>query len=101
MEFVRELPEIVVTEAPTEPIILECELSRKPKDTVKWLKNGKPMPSRLPTNVAIEDDSKSTVHRIIFNSLTDEDLAEYTVQVENIASTGRVDMKRKYFRLSF
>nr|VZI40615.1 unnamed protein product [Spirometra erinaceieuropaei] len=97
LEFVRELPEIVLTQAPTEPVSLECELSRRPREPVKWLKDGKPLPMRLPTHIAIEEDKGCTVHRINFAKLTDEDLGQYTIQVENIASTGGVQMRRKSF----
>ena len=95
MEFIREVPKIVVTEAPSKekPVVLECELSRKPKEQVKWLHNGKPLPSRLPKGVTVEEEKQSTIHRITFTELTDEDLGEYTAQVEKIASTGGVEMK--------
>ncbi|VDD78957.1 unnamed protein product, partial [Mesocestoides corti] len=95
LEFVREVPKIVVTEAPSkdEPVILECELSRKPREQPKWLRNGKPLPSRLPKGVSVEEDKQSTIHRITFTELTEEDLGEYTLQVEKIASTGGVEMK--------
>lgn len=95
LEFIRELPKIVVTEAPSKekPVVLECELSRKPKEPVKWLHNGKPLPSRLPKGVTVEEEKQSTIHRITFTELTEDDLGEYTVQVEKIASTGGVEMK--------
>lgn len=95
MEFVREVPRIVVTEAPTseKPVVLECELSRKPKEAVKWLHKGKPLPSRLPKGVTVEEEKQATIHRINFAELTDDDLGDYTLQVENIASTGGVEMK--------
>lgn len=95
LEFVRELPKIVVTEAPSkeEPVVLECELSRKPKEPVKWLHNGKALTSRLPKGVTVEEEKQSTIHRIAFTELTEDDLGEYTVQVEKIASTGGVEMK--------
>ncbi|KAL5960611.1 Obscurin, partial [Taenia solium] len=95
LEFIRELPKIVVTEAPSKekPVVLECELSRKPKEPVKWLHNGKPLPSRLPRGVTVEEEEQSTIHRITFTELTEDDLGEYTVQVEKIASTGGVEMK--------
>lgn len=97
LEFVRELPKIVVTEAPSkdEPVTLECELSRKPKEQPKWLRNGKPMPSRLPKGVTVEEEKQSTIHRVIFTELTDEDMGEYTLQVEKIISTGSIEMKGK------
>ncbi len=97
MEFIRELPKIVVTEAPSQenPVTLECELSRKPKEEPKWLQKGKPLPSErfLPKGMTVESDKGSTVHRVIFTQLTEEQLGEYTLRVENIASTGSVEMK--------
>lgn len=93
------MPKIVVTEAPSKqsPITLECELSRKPKDEPKWLHNGKPLPSTryLPKGVSVEAEKDSTVHRLVFTELTPEQEGEYTLQVENIASTGGVEMKSK------
>uniref|UniRef100_A0A0R3SNC2 TITIN protein n=2 Tax=Hymenolepis diminuta TaxID=6216 RepID=A0A0R3SNC2_HYMDI len=93
LEFIRELPSVKITSAPTEPIVLECELSRKPRDSVKWLKNGKALPSRLPSNITIDEKSGSTVHSISISKVTEEDLGEYTVQVESISSTGKLDMQ--------
>ena len=82
-----------ITSAPTEPIILECELSRKPRESVKWLKNGKALPPRLPSHITIDEKSGSTVHSVSFTKITEEDLGEYTIQVENISSTGKLDMQ--------
>ncbi len=97
LEFVREVPKIIVTEAPTEkaPVTLECELSRKPREEPKWLQKGKPLPSArfLPKGMVVETDKDSTIHRIVFTQLTEEQLCDYTLQVENIASTGSVEMK--------
>ena len=100
MEFVREVPSIVVTEAPSKksPLVVECELSRKPKDEPKWLQNGKLLPSvkYLPKGLSVESDKSSTVHRLVFTEITSEKLGEYTLQVENIASTGSVEMKSTF-----
>jgi len=93
LEFIRQLPELVITEVPKEPVTLECELSRRPKDNVKWLKDGKALPSRLPTRMRIEDGKSSTIHRIVFTSLTEEDLGQYTAQVEKLSTTGKIEMK--------
>lgn len=97
MEFVRELPKIVVSEAPSaeKPVVLECELSRKPREPVKWLHNGKPFGVKpRQQGVTVEEEKQATIHRITFTQLTDEELlGEYTLQVENIASTGGVEMK--------
>ena len=96
LKFVRELPEIVLTEAPEEPTVLECEVTRKPREDVKWLKDGKPLPSRLPSHVTKDEKKGGTVHSLTFDKITDVDLGEYTIQVENIASTGKVDMKGRH-----
>lgn len=93
MEFIRELPRITISAAPTEPIILECELSKRPKEPVKWYKNGRPMPSRLPAHVAIEEEKGQTRHRLALSTVTDEDIGEYSVKVEKISTTGSIDMK--------
>lgn len=93
LEFVRELPTVNLTSAPTEPVVLECELSRKPRENVRWLKNGKPLPSRLPSHVKVDEKSGSTVHSVTLDKVTDDDLGEYTVQVEGISSTGKLDMQ--------
>lgn len=76
-------------------MVLECELSRKPREAVKWLHNGKPfsVKPRQP-GVTVEEDKQSTIHRITFTQLPEEELlGEYTVEVENIASTGGLEMK--------
>lgn len=97
MEFVREVPTIVLTEAPSKesPLVLECELSRMPKDEPKWLQNNKALPSvrYLPKGLSVESDKASTVHRLVFTEIASEQLGEYTLQAENIASTGSVEMK--------
>ena len=101
LEFIRELPEsLVVTEAPSQavPLVLECQLSRKPREPVKWLRNGKPLTTgRLPKGVSLDEEAQSTVHRLTFAApLTEEDLlGQYTLQAENISSTANVDMKSK------
>ncbi len=96
LEFVRPLPEIALTEVPSEPVVLECELSRRPTEELKWLRSGKPLPSRLPKHVSVDELKGKTVHRLTLTEVTEEELGEYTVQVENIASTGKLDMKGEW-----
>lgn len=100
MEFTRELPDIVVTEAPTEdePIIFECELSRPSREPIKWTKNGKPMPG-LPKHASVEQDKNGTVHRIVFTGMQEEDLGEYTILAEEVTSKGKIEMRSKLLRI--
>ncbi|THD17988.1 Titin [Fasciola hepatica] len=93
LEFVRPLEDVALTEAPTEPVVLECELSRKPREKVQWLKDGKPLSSRLPDHMRVEEDANGTVHRVIFTSLQDEDLGQYTIRVEKLSGDARVDLR--------
>lgn len=89
------MPNLNITSAPTKPIILECELSKRPKENVRWFKNGKPLPPRLPSHVSVEDENGQTIHRIKFTNLTDDDLGEYSAKVENISTVGSVEMNCK------
>ncbi len=43
----------------------------------------------------IEEEQSSIVHRIVFTSVTEEDLGEYSAVVENVTSTGKLSMKSK------
>ena len=97
MEFVRELPDIVVTQAPSEdePIVFECELSRPPRDNVKWTKNGKEIPKETPSHMHIMEEKKSTIHRLVFDKVEDDDLGEYTISAEDKLSKGKLQMKGK------
>lgn len=76
-----------------EPVILECELSRTPRDKIQWFKDGKALPSRLSSRIKVEELENGKVHRIIFSPLTEEDLGVYSVKVENLTSEARLDMK--------
>lgn len=96
LEFVRELPHLHFTSAPTEPIVLECELSKRPKENVRWFRNGKPLPSRLPSHICIENDNEQTVHRITFTNLFDDDIGEYIAKVENVSTVGSMKMESKW-----
>ncbi|KAK4474302.1 hypothetical protein MN116_000353, partial [Schistosoma mekongi] len=93
LEFIRPLTDVTVSEMTSEPIILECELSRTPREKIQWLKDGKTLASRLPTRMRIEELENGKVHRITFSPLTEEDLGVYSVKVENLSSEARVDMK--------
>lgn len=92
LEFVRPLNNVELTEVPSEPIVLECELSRVPREKVQWLKDGKPL-GRVPDRVRVEEDKKGTVHRIVFKTLEEEDLGTYTIRVEKLSSEAHVEMK--------
>ena len=97
LEFVRPLNDVSVTELTDQPVVLECELSRAPKDKVQWLKDGKPL-SRLPAHVRVEEDANGTVHRLIFDKLQDDDLATYSIKADKLTGEARVDMKSESFR---
>lgn len=97
-EFIRPLTDVSVTEVTGEPVVLECELSRAPRDKVQWLKDGKPL-GRLPDRVRVEEDADGRVHRLVFSPLQDDDLGVYTIRVEKLSSEARVDMKGRHFRL--
>ncbi|CAI2737256.1 unnamed protein product [Dicrocoelium dendriticum] len=92
LEFVRPLTDVAVTEVTGEPVVLECELSRAPRDKVQWLKDGKPL-GRTPDRVRVEEASDGRVHRIVFSALEDGDLGVYTIRVNGLSSEARVDMK--------
>ncbi|RTG81358.1 uncharacterized protein DC041_0003213 [Schistosoma bovis] len=93
LEFIRPLTDITVSAVTNEPVILECELSRTPRDKIQWFKDGKALPSRLSSRIKVEELENGKVHRIIFSPLTEEDLGVYSVKVENLTSEARVDMK--------
>ncbi len=93
LEFIRPLEDVSLTEAPKKPVVLECELSRRPKEDVKWYKNGKPLPSRLPKNVSIDEEKGKTIHRLSLSSIGDDDLGEYSVKVENVSTSCNLEMK--------
>ena len=92
LEFIRPLSDVKLTEVPSEPVVLECELSRAPREKVEWLKNGKPL-GRVPDRVRVEEDKNGTVHRIVFKTLDDEDLGTYTIRAEKLSSEAHVEMK--------
>ncbi|CAH8293327.1 unnamed protein product, partial [Schistosoma turkestanicum] len=93
LEFIRPLTDVTVSSVTNEPVILECELSRTPRDKIQWFKDGKALPSRLPSRIKVEELENGKVHRITFSPLTDEDLGVYSVKVENLTNEARVDMK--------
>uniref|UniRef100_A0A5K3FZB1 TITIN n=1 Tax=Mesocestoides corti TaxID=53468 RepID=A0A5K3FZB1_MESCO len=95
LEFVRELPDIVVTQMPTEDeeIVLKCELSRPPRSTRCWKRNGKPLPKQLPDYVKVLEDKDSTELGIIFKKVEDEDAGTYEIEVEGITSKGKIEIK--------
>ncbi|CAH8650314.1 unnamed protein product [Schistosoma haematobium] len=93
LEFIRPLTDITVSAVTNEPVILECELSRTPREKIQWFKDGKALPSRLSSRIKVEELENGKVHRIIFSPLTEEDLGVYSVKVENLTSEARVDMK--------
>lgn len=97
LEFVRELPDIVVTQPPTEDehIIFECELSRPAREKVEWRKDGKPMPEKMPEHVHIVEEENGTRHRIIFDDVKEEDIGEYTIKAEDVISKGKMEMRSK------
>ncbi|OON23522.1 hypothetical protein X801_00573 [Opisthorchis viverrini] len=92
LEFVRPLSDVLLTKVSDGPVILECELSRAPRDKVHWLKEGKPL-GRLPDRIRVEDDANGTIQRLAFQSLQDDDLGVYTIKVEKLSSEARLDMK--------
>ncbi|VDO88852.1 unnamed protein product [Schistosoma mattheei] len=83
---------MTVDKVTNEPVILECELSRTPRDKVQWLKDGKPI-GRLPDCVTIEELENGKIHRVKFTSLMDDDLGVYSLRVEKLSSECRLDMK--------
>ncbi|CAH8628965.1 unnamed protein product [Schistosoma margrebowiei] len=93
LEFIRPLTDITVSAVTNEPVILECELSRTPRDKIQWFKDGKALPSKLSSRIKVEELENGKVHRIIFSPLAEEDLGVYSVKVENLTSEARVDMK--------
>lgn len=93
LEFVRRLEDVDLTETPNEPVVLECELSRKPREKVQWLKDGKPLSSRLPDRMRVEEEASGMVHRLVITSLHDEDLGQYTIRVEKLSGDARVDLR--------
>ncbi|VDP55886.1 unnamed protein product, partial [Schistosoma curassoni] len=92
LEFIRPLTDLTVDKVTNEPVILECELSRTPRDKVQWLKDGKPI-GRLPDRVTIEELENGKIHRVKFTSLMDDDLGVYSLRVEKLSSECRLDMK--------
>ncbi|VDO92469.1 unnamed protein product [Schistosoma mattheei] len=87
------MTDITVSAVTNEPVILECQLSRTPREKIQWFKDGKALPSRLSSRIKVEELENGKVHRIIFSPLTEEDLGVYSVKVENLTSEARVDMK--------
>ncbi|VDL57414.1 unnamed protein product [Hymenolepis diminuta] len=95
LEFVRELPDIVVTQAPTEdePIVFECELSRPSREKVEWRKDGKVLPKQMPEHVHVIEEKNGTVHRIVFDDVKVEDTGDYTIKAEDVISKGKMEMR--------
>ncbi|KAL5960612.1 Myosin light chain kinase smooth muscle, partial [Taenia solium] len=95
LEFVRELPDIVVTQPPTEDeqIIFECELSRPSRKKVQWTKDGKPLPDKMPSHIHVSEDKNATVHRIAFDEVKDQDVGEYSIKAEEAISKGKIEKK--------
>ncbi|VDO02495.1 unnamed protein product, partial [Rodentolepis nana] len=93
LEFVRELPDIVVTQAPTEdePIVFECELSRPSREKVEWRKDGKVLPRQLTKHIHVTEEKDGTVHRIVFDDVKEEDTGDYTIQAEEVISKGKME----------
>ncbi|VDQ07737.1 unnamed protein product [Trichobilharzia regenti] len=92
LEFIRPLTDVTVSEVPQEPVMLECELSRSPRDKVQWLKDVKPL-NLLSKRISVEESDDGRIHRIKFPTLTDDDLGVYTIKVEKLSSEAKLTMK--------
>lgn len=95
MEFVYPLKDHIIEEVSSDPFTLTCTLSRTPLEKVQWLKEGKPF-ALVKNNVKIEEDKNGTVHCIVFNPFTEDDVGNYSICVEKVSSSCSVQLKGMY-----
>ncbi|KAF8564968.1 hypothetical protein P879_07292, partial [Paragonimus westermani] len=94
VELVRPLQDIVIREYTGQPTILECELSRTPKEPVRWTKDRKMLTSGTkPTDTHLESDHKETVHRVVLPVLEEERMGTYKIEVEKLSSEAKVEFR--------
>ncbi|VEL18897.1 unnamed protein product [Protopolystoma xenopodis] len=91
LEFIRKLEDISLSKVPPHPIVLEAELSRKSKDSVIWLKDGKPL--KTGKKIRLEEAQNGLLHRVILDQISEEDVGVYTIFAEKKSSTGNFDLK--------
>ncbi|VDP88948.1 unnamed protein product [Echinostoma caproni] len=88
LAFVRRLEDVIIKSYTGEPVVLECELTRSPKESVKWTKDRRPLTSgNKVTDVKLESDKRETIHRVLLPQLTEDFMGEYKIEVEKISSS--------------
>ena len=83
LQFVKPLSDVEVIEGQTAT--LECVVSR-PDQTAKWLRKGKPLPKDNRITITVD---KST-HKLVIQSATLDDAAEYSVKIGDKVSKATV-----------
>ena len=68
-----------------DSVTLECETS-KPGQKVKWLKNGKEIKSDKKRKITSDKAS----HKLTIPKCDTDDAAEYTVQIGDVSTTGKL-----------
>ncbi|KAF7259349.1 hypothetical protein EG68_03308 [Paragonimus skrjabini miyazakii] len=92
--LIRPLQDIIVQEYNGQPVILECELSRTPKESVRWTKDRKPLTSGTkPTDTHLESDHRETVHRVVLPVLEEELMGTYKMEVEKLSTEAKVEFR--------
>lgn len=59
------------------------------------MKDGKPLPETTPSHIHVSEENNSTVHRITFDEVKDEDVGEYSIKAEKATSKGKIEKKSK------
>ena len=95
MTVKKGLEDTTATE--NDPVEFECELS-KPKRTVSWYKNSKP----IKTDSEFEMTSDGNVHRLQLQSCELKDAGEYTVKVDgdDVASSAKLTVQGAFKNLT-
>ena len=86
IKFIRELTDIKITKAKTSATF-ECEISKSGLK-LEWFKGTKKL--RRDEKYTMETDDK--VHRLVVDSVTQEDLAQYSATYEKLSTAAKLDM---------
>ncbi|VDP55472.1 unnamed protein product [Schistosoma mattheei] len=92
LEFIRQLEDLIITNIEPIEYKLECELSRKPRTMIAWTKDNKPLIIR-PDDTHMKFIDQGTIQSIHFTHLIDTDIGDYAIQVENISSKCKLEIK--------
>ena len=86
VEIIVPLHDTTASEHAT--VTLECEVS-KPDVKVTWMRND----TEVQLGPKYETIDEGTIHKLVIHDVTPEEVADYTIKVGAVASTGHLDVE--------